>query len=79
MPRTPHPADMEIIKLLQQQGCIKSEAMQRLKREVYQLQPEEISKVKNYADHFGLRAKEQLIDEILELRRDELLTQLAEA
>ncbi|CAH0529465.1 hypothetical protein VHP8226_03233 [Vibrio hippocampi] len=71
-----HPLDSTIIKLLQQQGLVKSEAKQHLKQHVYRLQPDEISKVKNYAQHFGIQAKQQLIDEILELRREALIASL---
>ncbi|GAL26497.1 hypothetical protein JCM19239_5332 [Vibrio variabilis] len=72
-----HPTDATIVRLLQQQGCIKSEARQRLKRDVYQLDKDQISKVQNYAEHFGINAKEKLIDEILDLRRERLITHLS--
>ncbi|ELA7829920.1 hypothetical protein Q6U52_000057 [Vibrio alginolyticus] len=73
MARAVNPTDETIIKLLQEQGLIRSEAEARLKREVYRLQPNEIAKVKNYAQHFGINAKEKLIDEILDLRREALM------
>ncbi|ACY52047.1 hypothetical protein ND926_06035 [Vibrio diabolicus] len=73
MARAVNPIDETIIKLLQDQGLIRSEAEARLKKEVYRLQPNEIEKVKNYAQHFGINAKEKLIDEILELRREALI------
>jgi DNA-binding PadR family transcriptional regulator len=76
MARAVNPADKAIIKLLQEHGLIKSEAEARLKRDIYRLQPSDIEKVKNYAQHFGLHAKEQLIDEILELRRESLMAKL---
>ncbi|MGP8304626.1 hypothetical protein [Vibrio sp. YIC-376] len=76
MARAVNQADEVIIKLLQQHGLIKSEAEARLKRDIYRLQPSEIEKVKNYAQHFGIHAKEKLIDEILELRRESLLAKL---
>ena len=68
MSRAVNPADEVIIKLLQNQGLIKSEAEARLKDEVYRLHPHEIEKVKNYDQHFGINAKERLIDEILDLK-----------
>ncbi|HHP0463053.1 TPA: hypothetical protein ACRZZI_000634 [Vibrio harveyi] len=77
MVKAVNPTDEIIIKLLQLQGCIKSEAEVLLKKEVYRLQPDEIEKVKNYAQHFGIDAKEKLIDEILELRRETLLKKIA--
>lgn len=46
MSRAVNPADEVIIKLLQNQGLIKSEAEARLKDEVYRLHPHEIEKVK---------------------------------
>ncbi|AMF99043.1 hypothetical protein [Vibrio harveyi] len=77
MVKAVNPTDEIIIKLLQHQGSIKSEAEVLLKKEVYRLQPDEIEKVKNYAQHFGIDAKEKLIDEILELRREMLLKKIA--
>lgn len=77
MARAVNNADKTIIKLLQRQGYIKSEAEQCLKRDVYQLKADEISKVKNYATHFGLEAKQKLIDEILELRREAMIARLS--
>ncbi|GBK99772.1 hypothetical protein [Vibrio harveyi] len=77
MVKAVNPTDEIIIKLLQHQGYIKSEAEVLLKKEVYRLQPDEIEKVKNYAQHFGIDAKEKLIDEILELRRETLLKKIA--
>ncbi len=76
MARATHDIDILIIEFLQQQGFIKKEAEAYLKREIYQLQPEEIQKVKNYARHFGLSAKEKLIQEILDLRRERLFNKL---
>ncbi|GAL13531.1 hypothetical protein JCM19233_4536 [Vibrio astriarenae] len=52
-------------------------AEQCLKRDVYQLKADEICKVKNYATHFGLEAKQKLIDEILELRREAMIARLS--
>ncbi|EJL6395223.1 hypothetical protein ABKZ05_001131 [Vibrio navarrensis] len=72
-----HSSDSTIIKLLQQRGLIKSEAVARLKQDVYRLHPEEVTKVKNYAEHFGIHAKEKLIDEILDLRREALIHRLS--
>lgn len=46
MARAVNPTDETIIKLLQEQGLIRSEAEARLKKEVYRLQPNEIEKVK---------------------------------
>ncbi|EGA70558.1 hypothetical protein VISI1226_00795 [Vibrio sinaloensis DSM 21326] len=76
MTKAVHPADEPIIKLLQQQGLIKSEVEARLKQDVYRLAPDEVNKIKNYAKHFGIDAKERLIDEILDLRRESLVVQL---
>ncbi|MDN3612328.1 hypothetical protein ACODM8_11285 [Vibrio ostreicida] len=78
MARDVHPLDQVIIKKLQSVGFIKSEADAILKRDVYQLESNDIAKIKNYATHFGLSAKERLIDEILELRREALLSKLTE-
>ena len=77
MSRAVNPADEVIIKLLQKQGLIKSEAEARLKDEVYRLHPHEIEKVKNYDQHFGINAKEKLIDEILDLRREALIKKIS--
>ncbi len=77
MSRAVNPADEVIIKLLQNQGFIKSEAEARLKDEVYRLHPHEIEKVKNYDQHFGINAKEKLIDEILDLRREALIKKIS--
>ncbi|MCE0495447.1 hypothetical protein [Vibrio salinus] len=65
--------DQQIIQLLQQQGFIKKEAKEVLKNQVYRLSNNDIVKINNYAQHFGITAKEKLIKEILELRRDALL------
>ncbi|HGY9592672.1 hypothetical protein [Vibrio campbellii] len=77
MSRAVNPADEVIIKQLQNQGLIKSEAEARLKDEVYRLHPHEIEKVKNYDQHFGINAKERLIDEILDLRREALIKKIS--
>ncbi len=77
MARATHDMDILIIELLQQQGLIKKEAEAYLKKEIYQLEQEEIQKVKNYSRHFGLSAKEKLIQEILDLRRETLFKKLA--
>ena len=77
MSRVVNPADEVIIKLLQNQGLIKSEAEACLKDEVYRLHPHEIEKVKNYDQHFGINAKEKLIDEILDLRREALIKKIS--
>jgi len=77
MARVTHDFDVLIIELLQQQGFIKKEAEAYLKNEVYRLEPEEIQKIKNYAKHFGLSAKEKLIQEILDLRRETLFNKLS--
>ncbi|WP_051119290.1 hypothetical protein [Vibrio campbellii] len=77
MSRAVNPADEVIIKLLQNQGLIKSEAEARLKDEVYRLHLHEIEKVKNYDQHFGINAKEKLIDEILDLRREALIKKIS--
>lgn len=69
--------DKIIIGLLQNKGLIKKEAEARLKQEVYQLQPEEIVKIKNYDTHFGIGAKDKLIQEILDLRREALFCKLS--
>ncbi|MDN2482860.1 hypothetical protein [Vibrio agarivorans] len=76
MARAVNPADKMIIQLLQRQGYIKSEAEKCLKRDVYQLKADEVAKVKNYATHFGIQAKQKIIDEILELRREALIGRL---
>jgi hypothetical protein len=77
MTKTKHPLDQQIIVLLQSHGLIKSEAKARLKKEVYKLLPSEIQKVDNYTTHFGLHNKQQLIDEILNIRRENMLLKLS--
>ncbi|MEZ9710662.1 hypothetical protein AB4254_18465 [Vibrio breoganii] len=72
-----HPLDTQIIQLLQQQGLIKSEANARLKQEVYQLKSEEISKIHNYANHFSMKAKSTMIEEILEVRREAMISSIS--
>lgn len=74
-----HPKDEKIVQLLQQQGLIKSEVKTRLKSEVYRLHADEVVKINNYAEHFGLNAKQKLIDEILDLRRETMLSRLTQA
>jgi len=79
MARATHDIDVLIIERLQQQGLIKREAEAYLKQQVYQLEQDEIQKVKNYARHFGLKAKEKLIEEILDLRRETLFKKLTKS
>ncbi|MGR5234383.1 hypothetical protein [Vibrio rotiferianus] len=73
-----NPSDKPIVQLLQQQGFIKSEVKAKLKQEVYRLHPSEVDKVNNYAKHFGIAAKAQLIDEILQIRHEVLLRKIAD-
>ncbi len=76
--RKSHPLDKTIIKLMQQnRGLIKKEAEALLKKEVYRLSSDEILKVKTYAEHFGLNSQKQLLNEILDLRREALLSKLS--
>ncbi len=78
MSRKPHPLDKKIIKLMQEnRGLIKKEAQTLLKQEVYKLNSEEVKKVKTYAEHFGLNSQEQLLNEIHDLRRENLISQLS--
>ena len=77
MAKSTHPQDQVIIQLLQSNGMIKSEAKTLLKSEVYNLTKEEVVKVQNYSTHFGLDAKDKLIAEILDIRRDALLKKFA--
>ncbi len=77
MARKSHPLDKTIITLMQQhRGLIKKEAEALLKEEVYRLSSDEIQKVKTYTEHFGLHSQEQLLSEILDLRREALLSKL---
>lgn len=76
MAREKHPLDHSIIKLLQEKGLVKKEAHAYLKKEVYQLEASDIIKVNNYAAHFGLSAKEKMIEEVLDLRRERILNRL---
>lgn len=78
MSKAKHPLDLKIIALLQHHGMIKSEAKAHLKQEVYRLQHAEVEKINNYTLHFGLQTKQQLIDEILALRRETLLRALTQ-
>lgn len=76
MLKAKHPLDLKIITLLQHHGMIKSEAKAHLKNEVYRLEHEDVEKINKYTLHFGLQTKQQLIDEILNLRREKLLSLL---
>ncbi len=71
-----HPLDKQIIALLQQNGLIKSEAKIELKRDVYNLRKEEITQIQNYANHFGIHTKQKIIDEVLDIRREAMLSRL---
>ncbi len=78
MARKSHPLDKTIIKLMQEhKGLIKKEAEAILKQEVYRLNTNEIQKVKTYTEHFGLNSQEQLLNEILDLRREALISKLS--
>ncbi|GAB2651487.1 hypothetical protein GCM10026988_20170 [Vibrio panuliri] len=77
MTKNTHPKDQKIIRLLQQNGLIKNEARQRLKQEVYSLDRNEIQKIQRYSKHFGLNAKQKMINEILDIRRDTMLGKLS--
>lgn len=77
MTKKKHPLDTQIIQLLQQQGLIKSEASARLKQEVYQLKAEEVSKIHHYVNHFGMKAKGTMIEEILEVRREAMISSIS--
>lgn len=76
MTKYKNPLDSRIIKMLQNHGLIKKEAQVYLKQHIYKLEPNEIAKIKNYSTHFGLNAKQKLVDEILELRREVLISKL---
>ncbi|KJY84658.1 hypothetical protein TW81_03780 [Vibrio galatheae] len=76
MTRKAHNLDEVIISELQSNGYIKSEAEAFLKKNVYKLNKQEIETIKNYAEHFGLNAKERIIEDILELRREALMLKL---
>ncbi|WP_425666928.1 hypothetical protein ACPUEJ_19615 [Vibrio tubiashii] len=76
MAKRTHELDEVIISELQSHGYIKSEAEAYLKRNVYNLNKSEVATIKNYAEHFGLSAKEKLIEDILELRREKILVKL---
>ncbi len=76
MSQAKHPLDHKIIALLQQRGMIKSEAKARLKKQVYKLQASEVNQINNYSNHFGLNAKQKLIDEILDIRREAMISSL---
>ena len=76
MSQAKHPLDSQIISLLQQRGMIKSEAKSQLKKQVYKLQASEVNQINNYSNHFGLNAKQKLIDEILDIRREALISSL---
>ncbi len=72
MAKKTHPLDRIIIQLLQFQGLIKKEAEAQIQSEVYQLTYSEVVQIKQHALHFGEGAKERLIDELLEKRREAL-------
>ena len=76
MSQAKHPFDNKIIALLQQRGMIKSEAKTRLKKQVYKLRAAEVNQINNYSNHFGLNAKQKLIDEILDIRREAMISSL---
>ncbi|MDC0611762.1 hypothetical protein OAP63_13585 [Vibrio sp.] len=76
MTKNIHPLDKSLIKLLQNRGQTKREAEEYIKKHVYKLGSDEVAKIKNYNAHFGLHAKEKLIEEILELRRESLIKRL---
>lgn len=76
MARKSHRLDDVIIKQLQSSGYVKSEAEAYLKQNVYKLKQEEVTIIKNYAEHFGLTAKERVIEDILEVRREAILHKL---
>ncbi|WP_117232393.1 hypothetical protein [Vibrio maerlii] len=76
MSKAKHPLDEQIVSLLQQKGLIKSEAKTQLKRDVYNLRKEEVTQIHNYANHFGIHTKKKIIDEILDIRREAMLSRL---
>lgn len=76
MRQVKHPSDAIVIRMLQQRGYVMSEAKARLKKDVYQLDAGQVQKVKNYVEHFGIHAKDKLIEEILDLRRERLISHL---
>ncbi len=76
MRQVKHPSDATVIRMLQQRGYVMSEAKARLKKDVYQLDAAQVQKVKNYVEHFGIHAKDKLIEEILDLRRERLISHL---
>ncbi len=76
MAKLTNPIDKKIVSLLQQQGLIKSEAKNALKRHVYKMAPCDVEKIQNYTTHFGLDAKESLIEEILQLRREKFMARV---
>lgn len=78
MAKLTNPIDKKIVSLLQQQGLIKSEAKSALKRNVYKMAPCDVEKIQNYTTHFGLDAKETLIEEILQLRREKFMSRISE-
>ncbi len=69
--------DKVIARLLSDKGFIKNEVDVFLKKEVYRLHPSDISKIKRYATHFGIKAQEKLIEEILDIRRESIITKLS--
>ncbi|CAM3120333.1 hypothetical protein [Vibrio rarus] len=79
MTKTPHPLDSEIIRVLQQQGLIKSEAKALIKKKVYKLHKDEVHKIQNYVHHFGIAAKNTIIDEILDVRRETMLSTILQS
>ncbi|SON52607.1 hypothetical protein [Vibrio tapetis] len=77
MAKKNHHLDKVIARLLSDKGFIKNEVEVFLKKEVYKLQPCEILKIKRYATHFGIKAQEKLIEEILDIRRESIISKLS--
>ncbi|MGD8110080.1 hypothetical protein ACQEXU_03565 [Vibrio sp. TRT 21S02] len=76
MSKRNHPFDKVLIQLLQSQGLIKSEAQQKLQKEVYRLSPPDIERIQYHATHFGESAKQEIIKEILSYKREEYFNRL---
>ncbi len=68
--------DKKIIKLLQDKGFIKSEALKLLSCEVYELDHKELSQILEESKHFGKNYQEAEILKHIETKRENYILSL---